>query len=239
MNYLNRFENNPLGEEYSLFALSVPHYTEFQNTITRTLAEFCSSINRQQINVLEIGTGNGITTARILDSDPRITVTTIDNSRVMLDQAMQAFEDTPEKVKFVENDALSALNKIQDASFDCFASAYTLHNLPESYRNKVFTEINRVLKPDSLFINADKIATDDPKLHLQTLRDQIERFQVYSTPEINRPDILEAWTKHYLEDGLTILTEKYHLEILAKLGFEASTIFRKEMEAVITGYKSN
>ena len=239
MNYLNRFDNNELGEEYSLFALSVPHHAEFQNTITRTLAEFCSSVNRQQIKVLEIGTGNGITTARILDSDSRITVTTIDNSKVMLEQARQVFADTSERVRFVENDALSALNKIQDASFDCFASAYTLHNLPESYRNKIFAEINIVLKPDSLFINADKIATDEPKLHLQTLRDQIERFQIYTFPDINRPDIQQAWTKHYIEDELTILTEQSHLEILKRLGFEAQVIFRKDMEAVITGYKTN
>ncbi len=237
MKYLNRFDNTELGEEYSLFALSVPHHQEFQNIISTTLQSFCQNIQNQEIKVLEIGTGNGITTARILDSNPQIKVTSIDNSKVMLEQARQVFADVPDRVEFIEKDALTALKELRNSSFDCFASAYTLHNFPEKYRNQVFTEIGRVLKPDSMFINADKIAIDDPKDHEKYLTDQLERFKIYSNQTVNRPEIQNAWTQHYYEDELNKLTESDHLKNLRKLGFEALTIYRNEMEAVIAAYK--
>ena len=93
------------------------------------------------------------------------------------------------------------------------------------------------MKPKSLFVNADKIALDNLELHQKSLGDQIKAFEIYSSLEINRPDIQKAWTDHYIEDEQTKLNEQFHLEILARMGFDAKTIFRAGMEAVIVGNK--
>jgi ubiquinone/menaquinone biosynthesis C-methylase UbiE len=237
MNYISRF-NNKIGEEYSLFALSVPHHEEFQNTITKELQSYCNALKKERIDILEIGTGNGITTARILDADSRIVITTIDDSQTMLNQARSILGDS-KRIKFVEDDALSALANLSESSFDCFASCYTLHNFTDEYRDKVFVEINRILKSNSYFINADKIAQDDPVLFQESFEEQIKRFGIYDDPAIGRSDIRKAWTSHYYEDLNTKLIELNHIRTLQLLGFEAQLVFRKDMEAVITAIKTN
>lgn len=232
INYSDRF-SGILGSDYNLFEKSVPWHEELQNTIKETIKDYClEDKNARIFKAVDAGCGTGITTVRILDADKRINVVAIDNEEKTLKQAEEALNDLANRIEFVKNDILSALEKIEDNSKDIFASAYVIHNLPVDYRMKVFKEITRVLKSRGLFINADKYAKDDEKEQKQDLEEQIKDFDVYE--KINRHDIKEEWTKHYYEDEKIKITEGEQKLILNELGFEnIKTIFRKRMEAII------
>ena len=96
------------------------------------------------------------------------------------------------------------------------------------------TEIYRVLKSGGLFINADKYAYDGEKEHTKHSQWQLQQFEIFD--KINRPDLKNAWTKHYLDDEKPEIRmqEGEFREILNSLGFiEIEKIYRKHMEAVI------
>lgn len=235
-NYDARF-SGVLGADYNLCALSIPHYYELQNTVKNVLKDFFAARNDlKEINVLEAGSGTGLTTVRILDADPRIKVMAVDNEEKTIRQAEQTLKDLKDRIEFVHKDILSALLEVKDNSLDAFASAFAIHNFTDEYREKVFKEIARVLKGGGLFVNADKYALDDKNAHLESLEKQIKSLDVYDS--INRPDVKEGWIKHYYEDEKVKITEGEQKKILLDLGFEnIKVIFRKGMEATIMAIK--
>ena len=235
----NRFKN-AIGEEYSLFKLAVPHYDKLQDKLANRIIEESKSNNKESIDILEIGCGPGYTTLFILKADPRTKVTALDDESIMIDQAkevLKSFVDAG-RVRLAPNDALDFLKKAKDDSFDAIVSSYTLHNFKQDYRKQVLIECYRVLKKGCLFANADKYARDNKESHKEDLQWQIKQFGVYDS--INRPDLKEMWTKHYLEDENPeiMMYEGASLNELTKLNYKGvKTIYRNNMEAIIIGKK--
>ncbi|MCK5026765.1 MAG: class I SAM-dependent methyltransferase, partial [Nanoarchaeota archaeon] len=147
-----------IGEEYELFRLACPHFQELENTLGRIIREQFQDKSFEEIKVLEIGCGSGYTTLIILNSNNRTRIVAVDNESVMIEQAKEILNEFVEnnRVELIEGDALEFLKKQDSDSFEVFASGFTLHNFTKNYRGKVIKEIYRVLKPEGIFVNADK-----------------------------------------------------------------------------------
>jgi len=229
------------GQEYDLFRMACPHFDELENEIGRIIKGYFGRRFQDKINTLEIGCGPGYTTLIVLDADERVNVVAVDNEPVMIAQAHDILRDYVEggRVTLVEEDALVFLKRQCVASFDAFSSGFTLHNFEQDYRREVMREIYRVLKPNGLFVNADKYALDDEQEHQRTLDWQLEQFQtVYSS--IGRPDLIEEWTRHYLEDNKpeVLMKEWESKNFMRRIGFSVClVVYRKQMEAVMFGKK--
>lgn len=228
--------SNILGKDYNLFAEAIFHHDELQDRIGDILGSFFSKQVNDKFSVIEAGAGTGLTTVRILDSDERINVLAIDNEEKTLNQAKQILDEHKDRITFICKDILDALKTIEDNSVDAFVSAFTIHNLPFEYREKLFPEIHRILVSGGLFLNADKYALDNEEDHKETLDEQIKNFDVYDS--INRPDLKKEWTEHYMEDEKIKITENEQIEILKNLNFKNIKIdYRKRMEAIIFANK--
>ncbi len=230
-----------IGEEYELFRLACPHFQELENTLGRIIREQFQDKSFEEIKVLEIGCGSGYTTLIILNSNNRTRIVAVDNESVMIEQAKEVLNEFVEnnRVELIEGDALEFLKKQDSDSFEVFASGFTLHNFTKNYRGKVIKEIYRVLKPEGIFVNADKYALDDESKHKQSLNWQLQQFKrEYS--KINRPDLIKEWISHYLEDNKpeVIMKESESIKSMSKIGFrDIKIVFRKQMEAVLFAEK--
>lgn len=230
-----------IGEEYELFRLACPHFQELENTLGRIIREQFQDKSFEEIKVLEIGCGSGYTTLIILNSNNRTRIVAVDNESVMIEQAKEILNEFVEnnRVELIEGDALEFLKKQDSDSFEVFASGFTLHNFTKNYRGKVIKEIYRVLKPEGIFVNADKYAIDDESKHKQSLNWQLQQFKrEYS--KINRPDLIKEWISHYLEDNKpeVIMKESESIKSMSKIGFrDIKIVFRKQMEAVLFAEK--
>lgn len=120
-----------------------PSYNKTWATLTsETLPLLISKTNiDSSVSVLDIGCGAGNSTKKI--SETGANVIGIDFSEKMISEASAAHSD----IVFKQSDAENI--PLEDNTMDIVIANFIVHHLPEP--NKVFKEINRVLKPNGKF----------------------------------------------------------------------------------------
>lgn len=237
-----RFDGVTGGEEYELFLLAAPYVDELEAIAARKVADHFADSSAKQINVFEIGVGTGITTAHLLEADPRFHIFGVDFEPKMIEAARSYFDFlmtiTKPNVKLIVGDALEKLREQPAQSFEAVVSGYCLHNIYPQQRAEIMAEIARVLRPGGIFMNLDKYAEDDAVAHFLALAEQLTGFEVYLGEKVNRPDVYLEWFNHYLEDDQIQFTMSEQIQSLAHLGFTAPVFTdRTAMDAIMVATK--
>ena len=226
-------------QDYDLLKLICPLSEEMSEKVGLIIRRYPN--NSAPLSVVELGGGTGITTQPILMANDSLQVLTIDSDPDMQAQAkenLQKWIDN-KRLTFCTNDALSALKTLTSNSVDIVASAYTLHNFLNDYREQLINEIFRVLKPDGQFINGDRYALDDISEHTRlTQQDASHFFKVLIAA--NKPDLLEQWILHLFSDESEnhIMRESVALAQLQNAGFiDIQLSHRMDVNALVTATK--
>lgn len=228
-----------IGKEYEMLKLICPLMTEMSRLVGETAS--CYPAKQAVLNVVEIGGGTGITTLALLTSRNDLHVTSIDNEPTMQNQAKQHLNAWSEENRLTFNglDALSALQTMPADSADIVASAYTLHNFEDGYRQRVIVEIFRVLKPGGQLINGDRYALDNINQHTRMIQEEVSGYFKVLTG-INRLDLLEHWLVHLFSDESEnhVMREGVALAQLQQAGFtDINLSHRMEVNALVTAVK--
>jgi tRNA (cmo5U34)-methyltransferase len=240
---IERLFSGLIGEEYELLRLMHPEAAEMSQRVGNLVGSYKNkkSTGQETLKVLEIGCGTGITSLALLHSREDIYLISVDNEPTMLNQARKNLAPWIKagQVTLLEQDVLSALSTLPSASLDSIASAYTLHNFLDDYRQKVLVEIFRVLQPGGIFVNGDRYALDDADAHTKHVQAEVERY-FEALIEINRPDVLEQWIIHLFID------ESPHHVMRTAMAFQAMRTagfhpieehYRHGINALISGIK--
>lgn len=228
-----------IGHEYDTLKLICPAATEMSRLVGESVQIYPTPI--EPLQIVELGGGTGITTLAILSAKPNLHVLSVDNEPVMQDQAKKHLQQwiTEGHLSFCSDDALTALKNLPDNSADIIASAYTLHNFLNSYREQVIKEIYRVLKPDGQFINGDRYALDDNRQHTRNVQDEVSQYFKALIP-LNRSDVLEQWLVHLFNDESqdVVMRERIALQQLDDFGFSDIKISNRiNVNALVTAKK--
>lgn len=229
-----------LTEEYKLVALAYPHIDEFQFSVASIVSLYVKSRSSAKLKILEIGSGDGITTDLLLGEIGNNLLVAIDSEPQMVTLATSNLQSLHSSKNFsVEcHDALLYLRSLPDQSLDVIVSVWTLHNFLKSYREEVLNEIFRVLKTEGMFINGDKFAQDTPT-HFKNLDTQLRRFFDSYLP-INKHDFLRDFVLHNVSDESPerLLIEAEYIKTLKMLGYKEIIVsYRECMEAIIVAEK--
>jgi ubiquinone/menaquinone biosynthesis C-methylase UbiE len=124
----------------------------------KNLTDYCLSklpdLREQQ--VLEIGCGNGVQSAYILEKCKPARITAVDLSQANIAIA-QNRATLPDRLLFLLDDA-QELSRIEDQSIDTVVNIESAFHYPD--KNRFLAQIHRVLKPGGRFLIADILNRD-------------------------------------------------------------------------------
>lgn len=233
--------HGPLAEEYAMLKLICPPAAEMSRLVGEAVAEWRSPRPAERLEVLEIGTGTGITCTHLLAARDDLCIAGCDNSPVMLEQARRnlAEEIATGRLWLVERDALAELRGRPAESVDIVASGYAFHNFLDAYRTAVLRETFRVLKPGGLFVNGDRYARDDVAEQLPLIQEEVRGyFRILL--ELGRPDLLEQWIVHLFSDESPhhVMRLGPALQTMTEIGFvDVAVSYRDGVNALVRGVK--
>jgi ubiquinone/menaquinone biosynthesis C-methylase UbiE len=107
--------------------------------------------------VLELGTGTGETTLRVLERHPQATVIGLDGSRAMLAYARGALPAERVQLRLARFE-----EPLPEGPFDLVVSAFAIHHLDGPGKADLFRRVADVLAPGGRFVVADVVVPDDP-----------------------------------------------------------------------------
>lgn len=229
-----------IGQDYELLNLICPLATKMSRLVGDAVSDYAAHTTGN-LTVVELGGGTGITTLSLLTASDKLNILSIDNEPVMQEQAKKHLHKwaTEGRLAFCGDDALTALKNIATGSVDIVASAYTLHNFLDTYRNEVLQEVFRILTPGGRFINGDRYGLDDVSKHTRTVQDEVSGYFKVLT-QINKLDVLEHWIVHLFSDESEnhVMRESVALKQLRDAGFSSITLsHRLEVNALVTATK--
>lgn len=128
----------------------VPRFDDFYGSILELLED---NLQDGPVHCLDLGSGTGLLSELVLDRFPQASLTCIDISERMADQARRRLTRFGERTRIeVADYTCAALPQPLDA----VVSALSIHHLTNEAKRALFSRIRGVLKPGGLFINADQ-----------------------------------------------------------------------------------
>ena len=134
----------------ALVRAEVPDYDEFQDAV----AAATSGVDARRI--LELGTGTGETTRRVLVVHGHAHVVGIDESDGMLAGARIVLPP------HVDLRVARLEDPLPSGPYDIVVSALTVHHLPSAQKQELFERVRDVLRQGGRFVLGDVVVPEDP-----------------------------------------------------------------------------
>lgn len=134
----NLFNSVLSGKKLETTKKAMPHQDEMQILVGKKLKEIFKDNQRSRLEVVELGTGIGFTSQKIIDADERINLVSVDKELKMIEEAKENLKSYIDngRIEIKEIGALEFLTSLPDNSVDSVASGFILHNFLRDYREK-------------------------------------------------------------------------------------------------------
>lgn len=140
---------------------AIPLAAEQIETMVRVVAELTGGIRR----FADLGCGDGILSAALLDRFPESSGVLVDHSPPMLERARERFDSVPNKLNFVEADlSRPTWHGGLEGTFDAVVSGFSIHHLNHRRKQKLYREIFGLLAPGGIFINVEHVSSSTPEI---------------------------------------------------------------------------
>jgi tRNA (cmo5U34)-methyltransferase len=186
---------------------------------------------------LDMGCGDGVLSAALLERFPEARGVLVDFSAPMLEAANRRFAGREAAVRIAAADfsAPAWLQVVeQDAPYDAVVSGYSIHHQPDGRKREVYREVLGLLHPGGVFINVEHVSSPTPwlaEVHDDLFVDYLHRYH----SEKSREEIAEAHRKR-IDAGANILAPvEAQCEWLREIGFADVDCYLKIFELAVFG----
>jgi tRNA (cmo5U34)-methyltransferase len=190
---------------------------------------------------LDLGCGDGILGAAILDSFPAARGVLADFSPAMLDAAKTRLAAHAARLRLVEVDyARSDWTELvgADGPFDAVVSGFSIHHQPDERKRLIYQQIHGLLAPGGWFIHVEHVASPTPWLTQvwdECLIDHLWEAQRRVKPGIGRADVARDYV-HRPDKAANILSPVgEQCDWLLQIGFEDVDCYFKIFEMAVFG----
>jgi SAM-dependent methyltransferase len=113
--------------------------------------------------VLDVGAGDAITLATVLEAYPEAEGVAVDFSPHMLEQARARLARFGARARTVEGDLGSAgWHTGISGPFDAVVSSFAIHHLTDGRKRALYGEVHTLLGPGGIFLNVEHVASATP-----------------------------------------------------------------------------
>jgi cyclopropane fatty-acyl-phospholipid synthase-like methyltransferase len=190
-------------------------------------------------HVLDLGCGDGILLATVLEAFPEATGVALDFSPLMLEQAQQRLARFTGRTETVAADLSSpAWRNVVKGPFDAVVSGFAIHHLTHERKRDLYREIYEILPQDGIFLNCEHVASPTPRI--EVLFDDAMSEHLYIRRRERGEDVtLEQVRQDFLTRpdraaNICALVEE-QCQWLREIGFREVDCFWKYFELAIFG----
>lgn len=120
---------------------------------------------RPPLRVLDLGAGDAILLATVLEAFPQASGSAVDFSPLMLEQARERLAAFGSRASTVEADLSSPQwSAGLHGPFDAIVSGFAIHHLDHGRKRALYREIHDLLAGGGVFLNAEHVASATPAL---------------------------------------------------------------------------
>ena len=216
--------------------LLVPHYEDM-------LAAIAHALPTEAQSILELGSGTGALSRKVLDRCPQAQLIAVDYSPRMIGfaQAKLNTQGYGDRITWVTADFGDwAMGKVPlpQTQFDACVSSLAIHHLNHGLKLQLFQHIYQSLTPGGSFWNADPIVAESPEMAAvyQSVADAWTRAQGSTREQVQAK--LSTGTNHGHSSHDHLATLALHLDLLQQAGFASVEVpWKYYGMAVLGGWK--
>ena len=216
-------------------SLLIPDRPRQLEVILRVVGFHCPQPQR----ILDLGSGDAILLATLMEIFPNATGLAIDYSPLMLEHAHQRLDKFGQRATTLEADLQSPAWKESLAGpFNVIVSGLAIHHLPDERKRALYGEIYDLLTADGVFLNSEHVASSTPRG--QQMFDDAMTTHLYQRRMEKGEDVtLEQVRRDFLERpdraaNILALVED-QCRWLREIGFRDVDCFWKYFELAIFG----
>jgi tRNA (cmo5U34)-methyltransferase len=114
------------------------------------------------LRILDLGTGTGVPTQRVLQDFPKASVVCVDKSAEMLEIGCAKLAEYGDRVRFVQADLEDPTwNKGLPETFDAIVSALAFNLLTDGAKQRLFAQCYEMLEPRGCLVFSDRLRAAD------------------------------------------------------------------------------
>jgi tRNA (cmo5U34)-methyltransferase len=185
---------------------------------------------------LDLGCGDGVLSAAILERFPDAEAVLVDFSAPMLDAARNRVAgDVPAQFINADYGLPGWTQSIAEfAPFDAVVSGYSIHHQPDARKREVYGEIFGLLHPRGLFVNVEHVSSASP--WVESVHDDlfIDHLHLHH-PEGTRSGVAETYYRRPDKAANILAPVELQCEWLREIGFTDVDCYLKIFELAVFG----
>jgi tRNA (cmo5U34)-methyltransferase len=190
---------------------------------------------------LDLGCGDGVLAAAILDEHPHARGLLVDFSASMLAAARRRVEADVLRVELLETDFQQpgwVRRVAPHAPLDVVVSGFAIHHLPDTRKRELFGEIFELLAPEGIFINIEHVASATrwtESILDDYMIDAIFGPEIKSSPGKTRAAVARDYYSRADTDANVLAPLEVQCDWLREIGFENVDCYLKVLELAVFG----
>jgi len=191
--------------------------------------------------IADLGCGDGILAATLLERHPGAKATLVDFSEPMIVEARKALAPYGDACEFHLAD-LSSPEWVgaagRRAPFDVIVSGYAIHHTTDERKRVLYREIFELLRPGGVFVNIEHVKS--PAEWLRELSDDLIIDSLYTyhkkqDPTRTREDVADEFVHREDKHGNILALVEDQCAWLREIGFEEVDCYFKVLELAVFG----
>lgn len=220
-----------LGER----SLVIPDRSRQLEVMLRALRSGCPQPRR----VLDLGCGDGILLATLLEAFPQASGWAVDFSPLMLEQAARRLGKFGQRATTREADLQTpAWKNTLAGPFDAIVSGFAIHHLTHERKRALYREIHDLLADGGVFLNAEHVASATPRIEQMfddAMSEHLYESRKQKGERVTREEVRREFVERPDRAANILASVEEQCQWLREIGFGEVDCFWKYFELAIFG----